>query len=800
MSAWGEAKAADGRTYYWNKETKETTWQKPADYDPTAAAAATPTPATPAPTGPAGGAADWNEAKAADGRTYYYNKITRETRWEMPQVLQQARQQQPADFVAGGGAGFDYGGRPPRGDDRPARRQSRDHGLPQKPSFDGPRGGGMPWESRQENTGYRGPMPAKADEPEYGSAEAAEEAFFKLLKRSNVTPDTDWHNAMKLVVRDREYRAIKDPRDRKAAFEKYCREVREQEKAKERERKQKMREDFRKMLTTRDEIKHYTRWKTARPTLEHEVVFRNLSDEDERKKLFSDYILDLKKRHVEDEAERRRVALNQLAQMLQALITDPDTKWVDAEEKIMHSERFVTEEIFKSLHKFDVFVAFEKHIRGMQTIANEKLQREKTLRYRRQRKARDAFKELLNEKLREGKIKARTKWSDIHPLVANDPRYKGYVAFAGPGRSFGSDPQELFWDIEDKEERKLLTKRNDAMDVLEDARFEVKVDTPFEAFAEVMRQHSQTSYLKEDDLKMIFERLIEKVNRRLRQSKLDEERRKKDQIEDLRIAMKKVDPAIRVEDSYESVSERLAGRRDFENADDEMRRAAFDKYIRRLKERDHDPTRRRDRDRERDRDRDRDYRNGSRRDDRERERDRDRDRRHRSPEIDAYEADRRRAQEARERSYRRPSFGLTPPPRDRRDDRTYERGDRRGDRLESIYDRERRERELERERSYISRADPRDKGKTLDYGDDDAVGSRPGSVRKRQSSEGSVSSRRDIKVSLTFLPSCPELKILTCPQRPRRDRRTRSPEPAGVLKEEPPALQSGSEEGEIEEV
>jgi pre-mRNA-processing factor 40 len=36
----------------------------------------------------------------------------------------------------------------------------------------------------------------------------------------------------------------------------------------------------------------------------------------------------------------------------------------------------------------------------------------------------------------------------------------------------------------------------------------------------------------------------------------------------------------------------------------------------------------------------------------------------------------------------------------------------------------------------------------LDYGDEDAVGSRPGSVRKRRESDaGSMSSRRDTKVS-----------------------------------------------------
>ena len=112
-----------------------------------------------------------------------------------------------------------------------------------------------------------------------------------------------------------------------------------------------------------------------------------------------------------------------------------------------------------------------------------------------------------------------------------------------------------------------------------------------------------------------------------------------------------------------------------------------------------------------------------------------------------------------------------------------------------MYERERREREHERERNYLSRADPRDKGRTLDYGDEDQVGSRPPSVRKRRESDGSMSSRRDNKVSRKFDIAF-GLNYANNSQRPRR---THSPEPS-LLKEEPPELQSGSEEGEIEEV
>ncbi|PIB01589.1 Pre-mRNA-processing protein prp40 [Cercospora beticola] len=783
MSDWAAAQAADGRTYYYNKITKETRWDPPPNVE------VAPPSKGPAPTGPAGSAADWAEAKAADGKTYYYNKVTKETSWTLPEAVrrQQEQQQQNGrpDFVAGGGGG--YGGRDDYHGGR-GRRDDRDHGLPQKPSFDrgGDRGdrGGNPWEARREQVGYGGPMPVKTDEPEYSTAEAAEEAFFKLLKRNNITPDTEWQDALRLVIRDREYRAIKDPKERKNAFEKYCTEMRAEQKSKEKERKERAREDFRRMLSTHDNIEHYTRWKTARPTIEHESAFKSVGDEDERRNIFDEYVLELKKQHVENEAKRRKDAMNELQKTLEVLILDPNTTWTDAEEKIDNNERFVTNETLKGVHKLDIFLAFENHMKALERSANEATQKEKQLKKRKQRQARDAYKQLLSEKLQEGQIKAGSKWSDFFPLIKDDERFLNYLTVPVPPYpgATASNARELFWDMVEDEERKLRSKRNDALDVLEEQRFEVTLETSLNEFTEIMHSHPKTANLNQDEVSMIFDRILQKVKRREEEKQIGAERQQKAIVDSVRTAMKKVHPPIRLDDSYEDVVARLSGIRDWDTAEDEIRRRAYDKYMARLREKDDD--RRRDRER----DRSRDYRNGSRRDDRDDRRDRDRRHRTRTPEIDAYEADRRKAQADRERQYRKASFGLTPPPRgvdryderDRRDDR---RDDRRRPTRDDLYESERRAREAERERNYMSRADPRDKGKTLDYGDDDVVGSRPPSVRKRRESDASMASRRDNK-------------------RPRREGgRTRSPEPdTSLLKEEPPALQSGSEEGEIEEI
>jgi pre-mRNA-processing factor 40 len=596
---------------------------------------------------------------------------------------------------------------------------------------------------------------AKTDEPDFASADQAKDAFFKLLRKHNIKHDTPWTDALRIVVKERDYRAIKDSRERKRAFEDYCVEQKEEERNKEKERREKLKEEFRAMLKTHEEIKHYTRWRTARPMIEREAVFRNAGDDDERRQMFEEYILGLKKQNAEQEVAARKQAMNRLSDLMRTTVLDADSKWEDAQPTVMNSESFTNDETFRSLHKVDVLYSFEQHIKQLERHINDARQKDKKLKDRRDRQARDGFKALLQEKLAVGQIYAGSKWQDLVPQIENDERFLNLIGTEGSG------PLDMFWDLVEDEERKIRSKRNDALDILDDQRYEMTPATSLDEFSAVMQKDQRASRWSHQEMKLVHDRLMDKILKRAEEDKALAERSQRKAVDNLRSVIKHLEPPVNIDDSFESVKPRLESYKEYQVLDDEARQIAFSKYIRRLQEKVEDAERERARresrrDRDRSVHRDRDYRRSYDYDDR---RDRGGGRhRTRTPEIDAYEADRRKAQADRERSYRKASFGLTPPPRDRRDgdryvsDRDRDREpprERRSDRYESMYELERREREMQRERNYASRADPRDRGKNamLDYGDEDAVGSRPGSVRKRRESDASMSSRRDNKVS-----------------------------------------------------
>ncbi|KAF2667525.1 hypothetical protein BT63DRAFT_389325 [Microthyrium microscopicum] len=739
---WQEAHAADGRVYYYNTQTKATSWSKPADMLSPAERALAESP--------------WKEY-SANGRKYWHNAETKQTTWEMPDVLKNAQPQTPAQshtpvqpiparpaapsFVAGGQYQVDSY-RPHDRDDHGYDRQHNDR------PYEGVRNTAMPTQTDNDH-----------------SPEEAESIFHKLLRRTGVQPDWSWEQAMKATVRDSQYRSIKDPKDRKAAFEKYIADVRAQEKGREKERQVKLRENFFQMLRSHpDEIKHYTRWKSARSIIEGETTFRAARSDDEAQALFNEFRTELLKAHNEGESDKRKSALDQLVHLLQSLDLEPYTRWTEAHKALQQNDRFRGDETFKSLNKIDVLKAFENHIKALERNFNDKRQKSKALKARQERQNRDKYMELLKDLRSAGKIKAGSKWTDIHDLIEDDPRY---VAMLGQA---GSTPLDLFWDVVEEEDRGLRSKRNNALDVLEDKRYELTQKTSFEDFLAVMQTDRRTATIDQDSMRQIFDRLREKVVRRSDEDRHSQRRA----IDALRSKIKHLEPPVAAFDSWDSVRTRIEKSDEFRALDtDDLRRQAFDKHIRRLKERDAETT-----------------------SDRQRSSRRDKDRRHRSrspAEVDAYQADRLRAQADRERRGGRGSFGVTPPPARRRDDDRYEPARDRGDRYDGResrrstghYDRERREREAERERTYLSRADPRDAGSSeLDYGE-----SKPTSTRRRRESEGE--GRETKRVRSGGAGSSREHTFS-----PTASRRSRTP---AKSKETDVAYKSGSEEGEIEE-
>uniref|UniRef100_A0A2P2MEM0 Pre-mRNA-processing protein 40A isoform X3 n=1 Tax=Rhizophora mucronata TaxID=61149 RepID=A0A2P2MEM0_RHIMU len=81
-SDWQEHTAADGRRYYYNKKTKQSSWEKPFELM--------------TPIERADASTVWKEFTTPEGKKYYYNKVTKQSMWSIPDELKLAREQAQA--------------------------------------------------------------------------------------------------------------------------------------------------------------------------------------------------------------------------------------------------------------------------------------------------------------------------------------------------------------------------------------------------------------------------------------------------------------------------------------------------------------------------------------------------------------------------------------------------------------------------------------------------------------------------------------------------------------------------------
>ncbi|PFH51972.1 hypothetical protein AMATHDRAFT_74657 [Amanita thiersii Skay4041] len=669
VSMWTEHRNPEGRTYWFNTATKESVWEKPDDLKTPFEKALNQT--------------KWKEY-FSNGRKYYYNTESKESKWDMPDelllLLEKVEKEgkanaapTPTNQITGPEqsptSGISQGALAPLGGANQSSSTSASQSTQQNGIAIGSTGS-LPLAPSSV-------LPARPNLPDdpviphngFPTLEEAEKAFMHLLRKAGVDANWTWDQTMRAIITDPLYKALNTLAEKKACWEKYTNNLRQKELEEKEARLAKLRPAIRNMLRGNPNVFHYTTFPTADRLFAQHPIWQQAKVESERKLIFDEYVAELKQREVQESRAARARSVAKVMALFKQLNVDVVTRWRTAHQLVLESDEWISDQELQKLPTLDILLAFEDYSRVREREYEEQMRRTQVEKTRKERKAREAFKDLLQKFVTEGKIKARSKWKEIYSAIHNDERYLSILG------NPGSNPLELFWDVVDGLDQQLdkkiakvelvFKKQGDAiMGDLENGGqdksslrgFVVGPETTEEEFNDIVKAHADDTVqdLSREDLREVYNTLHDVALKKQADEKRRAERKQRHLQDDLRYAFRKLHESLDVNSPYEEIVPLVEHLPEFKALEDEEgRRAAWAKYVKRQKEkmreaasedgasttsrkrkdppREHREEREREKEdksrekeRDREREKDREYRDRDR--DRERERDRDRDR------------------------------------------------------------------------------------------------------------------------------------------------------------------------------
>ncbi|XP_060128105.1 pre-mRNA-processing factor 40 homolog B isoform X4 [Zootoca vivipara] len=550
--SWTEHRAPDGRVYYYNSETKQSSWEKPDELKSKAELLLSHCP--------------WREYRSETGKPYYYNTQSKESRWTRPRDLddiealikeeeeEAERQQQPQQPEA-----------PPSGPESPAPSSAATSDTEGTGGIEGQETAGTeggPTVAEEEIASSGDPV--RRDEEERGTGNAwsnkeeAKQAFKELLKDKGVPASASWEQAMKLISTDPRFSALPKPSEKKQAFNAYKAQRDKEEKEEARLRAKEAKEELQRFLEQHSKMSSITRYRKAEQMFGELEVWAVVPERD-RKEIYDDVLFFLAKKEKEHAKQLRKRNIQALKSILDSMSrVSFQTTWSEAQQFLMDNPSFAEDEDLQNMDKEDALICFEEHIRTLEREEEEERERGRLRERRQQRKNREAFQAFLDELHESGRLHSMSTWMELYPSLSTDRRFANMLGQPG------STPLDLFkFYVEDLKAR-FHDEKKIIKDILKDRSFSVEINTTFEDFAHVISFDKRAATLDAGNIKLTFNSLLEKAEAREREREKEETRKMRRKEAAFKSMLRQAAPPLEPNTAWDEVRERFVNNVAFE--------------------------------------------------------------------------------------------------------------------------------------------------------------------------------------------------------------------------------------------
>ncbi|TPX69936.1 hypothetical protein SpCBS45565_g02103 [Spizellomyces sp. 'palustris'] len=418
--AWSEHRDPNGSFYYYNSITKESRWERPAEYrppppPPRPSMAAAPahqipqpstqlipagtdenserkvaSPSVPASEHPIGikklPSTKWAIVLTSKDHEFFYNLETKESVWDMPDEIGDLIGQLIAEAM-----GVDIG---EDGDEvySEAELEEEPNEVMDEEIDVNATGTASKRKAEDNEEAEAGAKRRKGDEAPEPSGDDAKaetltqeqknEEFTKLLREMDVSPYSTWEKELPKIIHDRRYTLIGTLKERKQVFDQYCKvrvvELREEKKHKVKDTK----EAYLSLLKV--EVTYRTRWDDFSRKFKRDERFAQF-DAKEREPLFKAHIAALKENELDRKRSETRAAKDSFIQLLrETKEVDIDASWRRIKRLIEDDRRY--QAVRSSGEREEIFRDYIRKLTEEDGEQQRRLEKEKK---ERDRKARE---------------------------------------------------------------------------------------------------------------------------------------------------------------------------------------------------------------------------------------------------------------------------------------------------------------------------------------------------------------------------------------------------------------------------